>query len=83
MYAIELGGVQYLAADGTGFSLTAALRELYGVAGARILRLDGTVVVDRAGSSSQVVHVPTGRTVRRRDRWRRDGDYRLSHTWCR
>ena len=79
----ELAGVEYLRGDGAAFSLTEALRELYGVGHAGILRVDGTVVVDRAGSSSQVVHVPTGRTVRRRDRWRRDGDYRRSRTWCR
>lgn len=31
-----------------------------------ILRTDGTVVVDRAGSDYAVTHVPTGREVRRR-----------------
>ena len=32
---------------------------------ARIVRADGTPVVDHAGSSVEVHHVPTGRTVRR------------------
>lgn len=83
MYAIEIDGIEYLRCDGEGFTLTAAMREVYGVAHARVLRADGTAVVASAGSASQVVHLPTGRTVQRRDRWRADGDYRLSQTWCR
>lgn len=83
MYAIEVDGITYLRRGGGGFSLVEAMREVYGVAHARVLRADGTVVVDSAGSASEVVHVSTGRRVRRRDRWRSDGDYRLPRTWSR
>lgn len=83
MYLIEIDGIAYQRRGGGGFTLTAAMRELYGVAHARILRADGTPVVAQAGSSSQIVYMPKERTVHRRDRWRPDGDYRRSHTWCR
>ncbi len=83
MYLIEIDGFEYRPRGGEGFTLTEAMRELYGVAHARVLRIDGTPVVAQAGSASQIVYLPTGRTVRRRDRWRPDGDYRRSQTWCR
>ena len=83
MYAVEIDGIEYHRRDSADFSLTDAMRELYGVANARIVRVvDGSVVVDNAGSSSEFVHVPSGTTVRRRDRRRPDRDYRQSRTWC-
>lgn len=52
--------------DGTPFSLIDAMHEVYGCGNARVLRADGTPVVERAGSSHEVVHAPTGRIIQRR-----------------
>lgn len=74
-YLVKLDGVTYepKGAPGGAFTLVDAMREVYGVGGAQVVRLDGTVAVDRAGSATEVVHVlPDGRrrTVRRRLTWR-------------
>lgn len=66
MYLIQIDGIVYEKKGGIPFTFVEALEELYGVRGARVLRLDGTVVVDRAGSTSEVVHLPTGRRIARR-----------------
>lgn len=66
MYLIELDGITYEQKGGAPFTLPGALAEVYGCRGVRILRTDGTVVVDRAGSSVELVHVPTGRRIIRR-----------------
>lgn len=65
MYLIAIDHVIYERKGGGTFTLPDALRELRGVAGARILRLDGTVAVRRAGSDYAVEH-SSGRTVIRR-----------------
>jgi hypothetical protein len=66
VYRIALGPIVYSKRGGAPFTLTEALRELYGCGQARIVRLDGTVAVRNAGSDYAVEHAPTGRTVRRR-----------------
>lgn len=66
MYLIQIDGITYEKKGGAPFTFVEALEELYGTRGARVLRLDGTVVVDRAGSTTEVAHLPTGRTVVRR-----------------
>jgi hypothetical protein len=43
-----------------------AMREYYGVEEASILREDGSPVVLRAGSASEITHAPSGRTLPRR-----------------
>lgn len=68
-YLIHLDGITYERKGGGTFTLTEALSQVLGVRNARILREDGTVAVDNAGSSYSVTHVtPEGhrRTVRRR-----------------
>jgi ferric-dicitrate binding protein FerR (iron transport regulator) len=64
MYLIQLGHIVYQHKDGSPFTLPEAMREVYGVGQARILRLDGTPAVLNAGSSSEVMHAPSGRRVR-------------------
>lgn len=66
MYLIKLGPIVYGRRDGSAFTLPEALRAVYGVGEATVLREDGTPVVARAGSAYAVTHVPTGREVRRR-----------------
>jgi hypothetical protein len=67
MYLIRLWpGVIYEHREGRSFTLVEALREVYGVRDASILRADGRPVVLAAGSASEVTHAPTGRTIRRR-----------------
>lgn len=66
MYLIKLWpGVIYEHRDGRGFTLVEAMREVYGIGDASIVREDGTPVVLRAGSASEITHAPTGRTIRR------------------
>lgn len=66
MYAIKMGPMTYSGyRDGSPFTLVGAMREVYGVGQAKILRSDGTVVVDNAGSSGYVTHVPSGRRLYR------------------
>jgi hypothetical protein len=65
MYLIQLGPKVYERRGGGGFTLVEALTELRGTGGARILRLDGSVAVERAGSDFAVEH-SSGRTVIRR-----------------
>ncbi len=70
-YAFALGPVIYTGPgkDGAELTLVRAIREVYGVGQARVLRLaaDGTwvTVVRSAGSIDNVEHVPSGRIVRR------------------
>lgn len=74
MYLIAIGPNTYEPRDGRpGFTLVEALREVCGTGGARVLRLDGTVVVRDAGSTvAPWTHAPTGRTIRHRPtRWAR------------
>ncbi|OLT09688.1 hypothetical protein BJF78_30145 [Pseudonocardia sp. CNS-139] len=52
--------------DGRAFTLVEALRAVYGVGDASIIREDGTPVVLRAGNASAITYGPTGRTIRRR-----------------
>jgi hypothetical protein len=66
MYLVQVDHVIYERRGGGSFTLVEALRELRGTRHARILREDGSPVVDRAGSDSAVLHVATGREVRRR-----------------
>ena len=67
MYEIQLGPVRYVKrGSNVPFSLVEAMREVRGVGQARILRLDGTVVVHNAGSDYAVTHVPSGTVVIRR-----------------
>jgi hypothetical protein len=69
MYAFTLGAYSplYVATKaGAQLSLVDCLRAVYGVANARVYRGDGTLAVDQAGSSVEVVHAPTGRHVYRR-----------------
>lgn len=68
MYLIQLGPVTYEPKGGGSWSLPEALREVYGVGNARILRTDGTVAVSSAGSSTVLIHQPSGRRVYRRSR---------------
>lgn len=64
MYLIQVDHVVYEPVGGGTFTLPQALTEVHGVANARILRVDGTPVVESAGSDvAQVQHAPTGRTV--------------------
>lgn len=69
MYLIVLDGITYGRKDGGAFSLVEAMRELYGVGHAWVIRTDGTVVVARAGSAYAFDYVPRGRTIRRRKVW--------------
>lgn len=66
MYLIELDGITYEPKGGGAFTLPGALAELRGTRGARILRIDGTVAVEHAGSDYVVTHAPTGRQIVRR-----------------
>lgn len=69
MYLIQLGPVVYERRGGGGFTLPEALREVYGVGWATILRQDGTVAVADAGSATTLRHVSRAgvrRTVSRR-----------------
>lgn len=62
MYQLVIDGIAYR----TG-SLVALLTEARGCGGARILRTDGTPVVDRAGSDAGPLHYrPRNRQVHRR-----------------
>lgn len=76
-YLIVLGQVTYEPRDGrAGFTLTEALREVYGSHQAALLRLDGTVAVANAGSAYSVTHIGRDgyvRTIRRRPRRRSIG----------
>lgn len=71
-YAFSMGPMIYEGPgkDGAPLTLVRAMREVYGVAEARILRLlpDGTyrTIVRNAGSSVRFEHEPSGRIVRRR-----------------
>jgi hypothetical protein len=68
-YLIQLGPVTYEPKGGGTFTLTEALSQVLGVRNARILREDGTVAVEDAGSSYAVTHVtPEGRRRRVRRR---------------
>jgi hypothetical protein len=70
VYLIKLGPVTYEKRGGDTFTLPEAMSEVHGTGQAQILRTDGTVVVNGAGSDYAVQHVPSGRTVRRRRaRW--------------
>lgn len=65
MYEFEFGPIRYNChKDGRPITLVDAIRAVYGVGQARILRSDGTVIVNNAGSSVQVTHLPSGRMVR-------------------
>jgi len=66
MYLIQIDHIIYERKGGGLFTLPDAMREVYGVGGARILREDGTVAVLSAGSAYAVEHLPTWRTVTRR-----------------
>lgn len=66
MYLIRVDHITYERRGGGTFTLVEAMRELLGVRNAQVLREDGTLAVDRAGSTTQVVHAPTGRIVTRR-----------------
>lgn len=66
MYMIRIDHIVYVQRNGQLFTLPEAMRQVYGVGNAAVLREDGTVVVNRAGSSYAVEHVPTGRTIVRR-----------------
>jgi hypothetical protein len=68
VYLIQIDHVIYEPRGGGSFTLSDALRELHGCGHARILRIDGTVAVDSAGSDYAVRHAPTGRLVKRRRR---------------
>ena len=65
MYLIQIDHIVYERRDGGAFTLPEAMREVYGVNNARVLREDGTEVIRHAGSSYAVTHVPSARTVRR------------------
>ena len=79
MYLIKLWpGVLYEHRDGRPFTLVEAMREVYGVRDASIVREGGTPVVLGAGSASQVTHAPTGRTIRGTIRRYRSSRYRSS-----
>jgi hypothetical protein len=65
MYLIKIDHLIYVRRGGGLFTLPEAMREVYGVRGAQVLRADGTVAVRDAGSSVEVTHAPTGRVVRR------------------
>jgi hypothetical protein len=65
MYLIQIDHVVYERRGGGSFTLPEAMREVYGVGNARVLREDGTEVIRAAGSSYAVTHVPSGRTVLR------------------
>lgn len=62
MYLIQLGPIVYE----RRYTLVDAMREVYGVGQARVLRMDFTPVVTNAGSSVEVTYAPTGRRVPRR-----------------
>jgi hypothetical protein len=65
-YMFAMGPALYDAdRNGRPLSLVACLIAVYGVGQARIYRTDGTLVVDRAGSSVEIVHAPTGRRISR------------------
>lgn len=66
MYLIQIDHIVYENLGGGTFTLVEALGEVYGVRNARILREDGTVAVERAGSASVVVHAPTRMEILRR-----------------
>jgi hypothetical protein len=60
-YLIQLSGLVYEPADGRkGWPLPEAMREVYGTAGAWILRGDGTLAVMAAGNAGEVTHVGRG-----------------------
>ncbi len=71
-YAFQIDHVIYEGPgkDGSPLTLVRAMREVYGVGNARVLRLDADgdyrVVVRNAGSSVEVQHAPSGRLLRRR-----------------
>jgi hypothetical protein len=72
MYLIKLGPVTYERRGGGGFTLPEAMREVYGVGYASVLREDGTTVVSDAGSSVAVKYAPRDRVVwRQSTRWAR------------
>jgi hypothetical protein len=61
-FFIKLGPVTYERKGGGGWTLPEALAQVHGVGHARILRADGTVAVDDAGSDCAVTLVePDGR----------------------
>lgn len=66
MYYVKLGPITYA----KPLTLVEALRELRGTGDAKIVRADGTVAVDQAGSDTILVHAPTSRRIYRRPtRW--------------
>ena len=84
MYTFSLGSQHYERwRDGRPFTLMEAMREVFGVGAATVYRVNPdatlTVVVCNAGSSTAIVHAPTGRTLARRSR----PQPRLGRTWRR
>lgn len=65
MYLIAFDHIVYEPRGGGSWTLPQAMREVYGVGHARVLRMDGTTVVRDAGNATAVQHVPSGRRVRR------------------
>lgn len=63
MYLIGIDHLIYEPRGGGAFTLPAARRELRGTANAKIYRLDGTLVVANAGSTCEMIHIPSGRRV--------------------
>jgi hypothetical protein len=66
VYLIQIDHRVFEKKGGGGFTLVEALDELYGTFNCRVLRLDGTPAVEKAGSSISLIHAPTGRRVVRR-----------------
>ena len=66
MYLIQIDHIVYGQRDGSAFTLPEAMRAVYGCGNARVIRENGAVVVNRAGSSYAVEYAPTGRTIVRR-----------------
>jgi len=66
VYLIQVDHIVYGKRHDDSFTLPEALWAVHGTGNARILRADGTVIVENAGSDYAVRHVPTGRIVKRR-----------------
>ena len=66
MYLIQVDHIIYGKRHNDSFTLAEAMWAVHGTGNARILRSDGTVIVENAGSDYAVRHVPTGRIVKRR-----------------
>lgn len=75
MYLFRIDDRTYVRRDGQPMSLTEAMAAVYGCGNAGVIRTDGTMVVERAGSASEVTYAPTGRRIvrgmtnRARRRW--------------